>query len=78
MPARYRAEQVGSLLRPQELLRARTAHAEDRLTSAELRSAEDRAILHALEKQRELGFDIFTDGEMRRGSWLTEIGRAHV
>src|SRR5437773_5937905 len=76
MTARYRAEQVGSLLRPPELLQARAAHLEGRLTREELRSIEDRSILHALEKQRELGLGIFTDGEMRRGSWLTDMADA--
>src|SRR3989475_8824220 len=76
MTARFRAEQVGSLLRPPELLQARAAHLEGRLTREELRSIEDRSILHALEKQRELGLGIFTDGEMRRGSWLTDMADA--
>ena len=76
MTARYRAEQVGSLLRPPELLQARAAHLEGRLTREELRSIEDRSILHALEKQRELGLGIFTDGEMRRGSWLRDMADA--
>src|SRR5437867_3785242 len=76
MPARYRAEQVGSLLRPPAVLQARSAHGVGQLTGAELRSIEDSAILHALEKQRDVGLDIFTDGEMRRGSWLTDMAEA--
>jgi 5-methyltetrahydropteroyltriglutamate--homocysteine methyltransferase len=69
MPARYRAEQVGSLLRPPELLQARADH-------AELRQIEDRSILQALQKQREIGLEIFTDGEMRRASWLDDMAVA--
>ena len=37
---------------------------------------EERAILAALEKQRQIGIEIFTDGEMRRGSWLTDMADA--
>src|SRR6185369_16675724 len=66
----YRAEQVGSLLRPAELLRVRAEPA------AELRAKEDAAITAALEKQRQIGIDVFSDGEMRRGSWLTDMAEA--
>ena len=76
MSMRFRAEQVGSLLRPPELLRARAAHAEGRLKLEELRAEEDRAIQQALEKQRQLGIDVMTDGEMRRSSWLTDMADA--
>src|SRR5262245_33980523 len=72
----YRAEQVGSLLRPPDLLEARTEHLEGRLTHEELRLKEDEAIGAALQKQREIGIDILTDGEMRRGSWLTDMADA--
>ena len=76
MSEQFRAEHVGSLLRPPELLRARTDHAEGRIALEQLRALEDRAILQALEKQRELGLDVVTDGEMRRGSWLTDMADA--
>jgi 5-methyltetrahydropteroyltriglutamate--homocysteine methyltransferase len=76
MSKTYRAEHVGSLLRPAELLQARAAHAEGRLPLEQLRAAEDRAILHVLEKQSQLGLDVVTDGEMRRGSWLTDMADA--
>jgi 5-methyltetrahydropteroyltriglutamate--homocysteine methyltransferase len=76
MQPAYRAEQVGSLLRPAELLEARAAFAEGRLPEEKLRAAEDRAIAEALAKQREIGVDIVTDGEMRRGSWLTDMADA--
>ena len=75
MPA-FRADHVGSLLRPPELLHARAEHAHGRLPLAQLRSAEDRAILQVLEKQRQLGLDVVTDGELRRGSWLTDMAEA--
>lgn len=72
----YRADHVGSLLRPPELLQARAAHAEGRMSEAQLRAAEDRAIEDALGRQRALGLSIVSDGEMRRGSWLTDMADA--
>ena len=76
MTPQYRAEHVGSLLRPPELLQARADHAAGRIALEQLRALEDRAILQALEKQDELGLDVVTDGEMRRGSWLTDMADA--
>jgi 5-methyltetrahydropteroyltriglutamate--homocysteine methyltransferase len=76
MQPAYRAEQVGSLLRPPELLKARAANAAGGLPEQELRAAEDRAIAEALARQREIGVDILSDGEMRRGSWLTDMADA--
>jgi 5-methyltetrahydropteroyltriglutamate--homocysteine methyltransferase len=76
MPSPYRAEQVGSLLRPAELLQARTAHAQGQTSLNELRAAEDRAILAALERQRQVGIDILSDGELRRAAWMTDMADA--
>lgn len=76
MTTRYRADQVGSLLRPAELLQARSAYAEGRLRLEELRKVEDRSILDALALQRQVGLDVVTDGEFRRGSWLTDMAAA--
>jgi 5-methyltetrahydropteroyltriglutamate--homocysteine methyltransferase len=76
MSKTIRADHVGSLLRPQELLRAREAHAAGSVPLDELRAAEDPAILEVLEKQRQLGLDVVTDGELRRGSWLTDMAEA--
>ena len=76
MPARYRAEQIGSLLRPAKLLEARAAYAESKIRSDELRATEDEAIMQAFEKQRQVGIGILSDGEMRRGSWLTDMADA--
>src|SRR4030081_3646022 len=66
---KYRADHVGSFLRPKELLDAR-AHGGD---PERLRELEDREILRVLAKQQELGFEIFTDGEFRRGGFMTEL-----
>jgi 5-methyltetrahydropteroyltriglutamate--homocysteine methyltransferase len=71
-----RADQVGSLLRPPELLAARVECNEGRLAPEELRAAEDDAIRDALRRQRDTGIDIYTDGEMRRSSWLSDMAEA--
>jgi 5-methyltetrahydropteroyltriglutamate--homocysteine methyltransferase len=72
----YRADHVGSFLRPPELLEARTAHAEGRIGDMQLREAEDRAILAILETQRQAGVDVYSDGEYRRGMWITGLPAA--
>lgn len=76
MPTLYRADQVGSLLRPAKLLQARTAYAAGQMSVETLRALEDRVIIELVEKQRQLGLDICTDGEVRRGSWLTDMAEA--
>jgi 5-methyltetrahydropteroyltriglutamate--homocysteine methyltransferase len=65
----YRADHVGSLLRPPELLRAREDFAQGRLDAAELRAVEDDAIRAAVRMQEDVGLRSATDGELRRGSW---------
>jgi 5-methyltetrahydropteroyltriglutamate--homocysteine methyltransferase len=69
----FRADHVGSLLRPAALLQARSDVADGRLSAAELREVEDEAVRAALEMQRQVGIDIFTDGEYRRLSWSAAI-----
>src|SRR5579884_413116 len=76
VPDRYRADHVGSLLRPPALLEARAAHAAGRLSLAALREAEDRAVLDALALQRAVGLDVYTDGELRRSSWQSDLAEA--
>src|SRR5437588_2303988 len=70
MATDYHAEHVGSLLRPPELLGAREAHARGSITPEQLREVEDRAVLDAIYLQRQAGMEVFTDGEMRRGTWM--------
>lgn len=72
----YRADHVGSFLRPPELLEARTAHAEGRIGEAVLREAEDQATLTVLDLQRQTGVDVYSDGEYRRGMWITGLPAA--
>lgn len=76
MARAYRADHVGSFLRPADLLQARAAHAEGRLGADELRRVEDGAIREVLALQRQVGLDVVTDGELRRGSWLTSMADA--
>jgi 5-methyltetrahydropteroyltriglutamate--homocysteine methyltransferase len=70
MTAPYRADQVGSFLRPPELLQARS---DPGTSPGRLRELEDAAILKVLAKQRELGFEIFTDGELRRKNFMSDF-----
>ncbi|MGF1626584.1 MAG: 5-methyltetrahydropteroyltriglutamate--homocysteine S-methyltransferase [Alphaproteobacteria bacterium] len=65
----YRADEVGSLLRPQALKDARIAYAEGRIDSAELRAVEDRLVREVVARQREVGLTAVTDGEFRRAWW---------
>jgi 5-methyltetrahydropteroyltriglutamate--homocysteine methyltransferase len=76
MPLAYRADHVGSLLRPPELMQAREEYATGKLGLEGLRGIEDRYILQALELQRQAGVDVFTDGEYRRGSWQSDMAEA--
>jgi 5-methyltetrahydropteroyltriglutamate--homocysteine methyltransferase len=65
----FRADHVGSLMRPSELLQARAEHQAGRLSAEELRHVEDAAIRNAVRMQEEIGLEGVTDGEFRRGSW---------
>jgi 5-methyltetrahydropteroyltriglutamate--homocysteine methyltransferase len=65
----FRADHVGSLLRPPQLLRARDEFAAGAITAAQLRAAEDAAIADAVRMQQEAGLRTATDGEFRRASW---------
>lgn len=70
MTSEYRADHVGSFLRPSDLLEARM----DRTTDPEkLRELEDRHILRVLDRQNELGFTVFTDGELRRRNFMSDF-----
>ena len=76
MPEVYRADHVGSLLRPPEVKEARAAFQAGNLTSGRLQEIEDRAILRALDRQRSVGVDIYTDGEFRRGVFTSDMAEA--
>ncbi len=74
--ARLRADNIGSLLRPVELLEARAAAREGRMDEAQLRAVEDRSILTALGMQKSAGVQIFTDGEYRRDIFTADLTKA--
>jgi 5-methyltetrahydropteroyltriglutamate--homocysteine methyltransferase len=65
----FRADHVGSLLRPTALLEARAAHARGELDDHALRAAEDVAVTDVVAMQRDIGLQTATDGEFRRTSW---------
>jgi 5-methyltetrahydropteroyltriglutamate--homocysteine methyltransferase len=69
MSVRFRADHVGSFLRPPELLQARA----QQVDPARLRALEDQYVLDILAKQQELGFEIFTDGELRRRNFMSNL-----
>ena len=66
---KFRADHVGSLLRPPELLEARSAFSEGKLSEKALYEIEDASILKALELQRAAGMDVLSDGEYRRAPY---------
>jgi 5-methyltetrahydropteroyltriglutamate--homocysteine methyltransferase len=65
----FRADHVGSLLRPPQLLQARDDAAAGRIDATELRRVEDEAIREIVLRQEEIGLRAATDGEFRRASW---------
>src|SRR5215213_1542034 len=65
----FRADHVGSLLRPPALLEARTDYADGRLAADELCAVEDEAVRAAVRMQEAIGLQLATDGELRRASW---------
>ncbi len=69
----FRADHVGSLLRPPALLAARAEFAAGRLDGAGLRAAEDIAVVDAVAMQEEIGLRSATDGEFRRTSWQMDF-----
>ena len=76
MAIQFRADNIGSLLRPPELLAARAALRDGRMTEEQVREIEDRSILKALEMQRAADVQIFTDGEYRRDIFTADITKA--
>jgi 5-methyltetrahydropteroyltriglutamate--homocysteine methyltransferase len=71
-----RADVVGSLLRPPELLQARNELAEGRTRPAEFKFIEDRAVDQAIALQEAAGLPVLTDGEMRRLSFQSQLPEA--
>jgi 5-methyltetrahydropteroyltriglutamate--homocysteine methyltransferase len=77
----FRADHVGSLLRPAALLHARARKAAGEITADELRAIEDEAIRDVVRMQRDVGLRSATDGEFRRTSWhmdfIYRLGGVH-
>src|SRR4029078_3468195 len=65
----FRADQVGSLLRPRELAQARARFRNNEISSGELQTLENRCIREAIQKQESVGLQAITDGEFRRDWW---------
>jgi len=65
----FRADHVGSLLRPKKLLDARAAKAKGSISAEALRAVEDEAIREAVSLQERIGLEAVTDGEFRRTQW---------
>jgi methionine synthase II (cobalamin-independent) len=71
--APFRANHVGSLLRPPELRQAREKHEKREISAAELREVEDRCIRDAVKMQEDVGMQGITDGEFRRTLWHADF-----
>jgi 5-methyltetrahydropteroyltriglutamate--homocysteine methyltransferase len=65
----FRADHVGSLLRPQAVHDARAKKAKGEITAEQLKEVEDREIARVIKKQEEVGLKAITDGEFRRSWW---------
>jgi 5-methyltetrahydropteroyltriglutamate--homocysteine methyltransferase len=74
--SQLRADQVGSFLRSDELKRARAEFQAGTLSRDALRELEDREILRVLHMQTEVGIDVVSDGEFRRGGWASDFQEA--
>ncbi|HEY4026392.1 MAG TPA: methionine synthase [Candidatus Dormibacteraeota bacterium] len=72
-----RAETVGSLLRPPELLAARERLAGGEVAAERVQALEDAAVLAAIALQEAAGLDVVTDGEMRRSGWAATTEALH-
>ena len=67
--APFRADHVGSLLRPAPLKQARAQREKGEITAGQLRQVEDREIETIIKKQEDVGLKLATDGELRRSWW---------
>ncbi|MGJ9382063.1 5-methyltetrahydropteroyltriglutamate--homocysteine S-methyltransferase [Salipaludibacillus sp. CF4.18] len=71
--APFRADHVGSLLRPEVLHQARKDFKEGNISAGQLREVETQEIKHIVDKQIEVGLQAVTDGEFRRRFWHTDF-----
>ncbi|WP_042225372.1 5-methyltetrahydropteroyltriglutamate--homocysteine S-methyltransferase [Oceanobacillus manasiensis] len=71
--APFKADQVGSLLRPESIHKARKSFKDGEITAAQLREIETKEIKRIVDKQIEIGLNAVTDGEFRRRFWHTDF-----
>lgn len=71
--APFRADHVGSLLRPENLKKARQDYSEGKISQKQLREVENQEIKRIIDKQIEVGLEAVTDGEFRRRFWHTDF-----
>lgn len=71
----FRADHIGSLLRPKKLRQAFREHLEQRISEKDLRAAQDEAIRDVVQLQRDCGLQVVTDGEFRRVSYWEKFVR---
>jgi len=69
----FRADHVGSLLRPRALLEARARRARNEISAQDLERHEDEAIRDVVKMQKDVGLCVATDGEFRREMWHTDF-----
>ena len=69
----FRAEHIGSLLRPQDLIDARLSHEGGDMEEEELRELEDLSIRDAVRLQEDIGLEVITDGEFRRNTYFSHF-----
>ena len=76
MATQFRADHVGSFLRPAEVKEARQAFVAGQISEDALRKVEDAHILRVIELQKQSGIGIYTDGEIRRSGWAGGFGES--
>ena len=69
----YRADVVGSLLRPQSILQARVDREQGKISAEQLHTIEAREIAGAVELQRSVGLNVCTDGDFHRRHWFIDF-----
>ncbi|MEA2986643.1 MAG: 5-methyltetrahydropteroyltriglutamate--homocysteine methyltransferase, partial [Alphaproteobacteria bacterium] len=69
----FRADHVGSLLRPSHLIEAREKHKKGEITAADLKALEDKEVRAAVKLQEDAGLQSITDGDYRRGHWWMDF-----
>jgi len=72
----YRADVVGSMLRPQYLLEARESYAGGNISHADFKAIEDQAVDECVDIQKRAGVDVVTDGEMRRAVFASQLAQS--